>query len=198
MEICGRARRPPHRRHARSTRRTAPRRGSRSTISMSRPAATSPDPEPQPEIRPQARLPGRDARLGRTTKAQPSAPAILVGDLNVAPLENDVWSHKQLLDVVSHTPVETEALETLRGEAGWVDAMRASDARAREDLLPGGATARTTGPPPTRAAGSTTSGSRPTSPARSARSTRRGDAGLDAPVRPCPGHGRDGGLRRVR
>jgi exodeoxyribonuclease-3 len=53
-----------------------------------------------------------------------AAPAILVGDLNVAPLENDVWSHKRLLDVVSHTPVETEALETLRGEAGWVDAMR--------------------------------------------------------------------------
>jgi exodeoxyribonuclease-3 len=52
------------------------------------------------------------------------APAILVGDLNVAPLEHDVWSHKQLLSVVSHTPVETEALETLRQEAGWVDAAR--------------------------------------------------------------------------
>ncbi len=55
---------------------------------------------------------------------RPSGPAILVGDLNVAPLEHDVWSHKQLLDVVSHTPVETEALETLRGEAGWIDAAR--------------------------------------------------------------------------
>ncbi|MGO4570798.1 exodeoxyribonuclease III [Microvirga sp. 2TAF3] len=54
-----------------------------------------------------------------------SAPAILVGDLNVAPLEHDVWSHKQLLDVVSHTPIETAALEELRQEAGWVDAMRA-------------------------------------------------------------------------
>jgi exodeoxyribonuclease-3 len=54
-----------------------------------------------------------------------SAPAILVGDLNVAPLEHDVWSHKQLLDVVSHTPVETQALEELRQEAEWVDAMRA-------------------------------------------------------------------------
>ena len=42
------------------------------------------------------------------------APAIMVGDLNVAPLENDVWSHKQLLDVVSHTPVETSSLELLR------------------------------------------------------------------------------------
>src|SRR5262249_7873035 len=28
--------------------------------------------------------------------------AIVVGDLNVAPLEHDVWSHKQLLKVVSH------------------------------------------------------------------------------------------------
>lgn len=52
------------------------------------------------------------------------APGILVGDLNVAPLEHDVWSHKQLLNVVSHTPVETETLETLRQEAEWVDGMR--------------------------------------------------------------------------
>src|ERR1051325_6718276 len=35
---------------------------------------------------------------------------ILVGDLNIAPLESDVWSHKQLLDVVSHTPVEVARL----------------------------------------------------------------------------------------
>jgi exodeoxyribonuclease III len=53
-----------------------------------------------------------------------ASPSILVGDLNVAPLEHDVWSHRQLLDVVSHTPVETDALETLRGEAGWIDSMR--------------------------------------------------------------------------
>ena len=51
-------------------------------------------------------------------------PAILVGDLNVAPLEHDVWSHKQLLDVVSHTPVETARLEGLRAEAGWIDVAR--------------------------------------------------------------------------
>ena len=35
---------------------------------------------------------------------------VLVGDLNVAPHENDVWSHKQLLKIVSHTPVECEKL----------------------------------------------------------------------------------------
>ena len=51
-------------------------------------------------------------------------PTILVGDLNIAPYEHDVWSHKQLLDVVSHTPVETQTLERLRTDAGWIDAIR--------------------------------------------------------------------------
>ncbi|MCW3473549.1 exodeoxyribonuclease III [Limobrevibacterium gyesilva] len=38
------------------------------------------------------------------------ARTVLVGDLNIAPLEHDVWNHKQLLDVVSHTPPETSGL----------------------------------------------------------------------------------------
>src|SRR6266705_3445559 len=50
--------------------------------------------------------------------------AILVGDLNVAPLEHDVWSHKQLLRVVSHTPIECEKLNSAQKNGGWVDAMR--------------------------------------------------------------------------
>ncbi len=50
--------------------------------------------------------------------------SILLGDLNIAPLETDVWSHKQLLKVVSHTPVEVEALQALQESAGWVDAVR--------------------------------------------------------------------------
>ncbi len=49
--------------------------------------------------------------------------AILVGDLNVAPLEHDVWSHKQMLKVVSHTPVETEKLNAFRKFGCWVDSM---------------------------------------------------------------------------
>ena len=49
--------------------------------------------------------------------------AILVGDLNIAPLEHDVWSHRQLLSVVSHTPVETAALLAWQAN-GWVDALR--------------------------------------------------------------------------
>lgn len=50
---------------------------------------------------------------------------ILVGDLNIAPLEADVWSHKQLLKVVSHTPVEIDALADWQAAHGWVDAVRA-------------------------------------------------------------------------
>ena len=52
------------------------------------------------------------------------APTILVGDLNIAPLPSDVWSHKALLKVVSHTPVEVEALGTFRDAHGWVDLGR--------------------------------------------------------------------------
>ena len=51
-------------------------------------------------------------------------PAILVGDLNIAPLETDVWSHKQLLKVVSHTPIETDGLNAVQAKGGWVDLMR--------------------------------------------------------------------------
>ena len=41
-------------------------------------------------------------------------PTLIVGDFNVAPLECDVWNHKALLDVVSHTPIEVEALTRLQ------------------------------------------------------------------------------------
>jgi exodeoxyribonuclease-3 len=43
--------------------------------------------------------------FARRAKAK-NDPVMILGDFNVAPLEHDVWSHKQLLDVVSHTPVE--------------------------------------------------------------------------------------------
>lgn len=48
---------------------------------------------------------------------------IIVGDLNIAPLEEDVWSHKQLLTVVSHTPIEVEHMQAWF-RAGFIDAMR--------------------------------------------------------------------------
>jgi exodeoxyribonuclease-3 len=49
---------------------------------------------------------------------------VAVGDLNVAPLEHDVWSHKQMLRVVSHTPVEVERFERARQAHNWTDVMR--------------------------------------------------------------------------
>lgn len=49
---------------------------------------------------------------------------IVVGDLNIAPLVSDVWNHKALLTVVSHTPVETDALNSIRKSGDWTDAVR--------------------------------------------------------------------------
>jgi len=56
--------------------------------------------------------------------AERGVPSILVGDLNIAPLETDVWSHKKLLKVVSHTPVETDGLKEVQAKGGWVDLIR--------------------------------------------------------------------------
>ena len=50
--------------------------------------------------------------------------AILVGDLNIAPREDDVWNHKQLLKIVSHTPVEVDLLNAARDDGGWIDITR--------------------------------------------------------------------------
>ena len=51
--------------------------------------------------------------------------SILVGDLNIAPREDDVWNHKALLKVVSHTPVEVERLGDVQESGDWVDVTRA-------------------------------------------------------------------------
>lgn len=49
---------------------------------------------------------------------------IIVGDLNIAPLEDDVWSHKKLKRVVSHTPIEVDAMTSLQEAHDWFDVMR--------------------------------------------------------------------------
>jgi exodeoxyribonuclease-3 len=59
-----------------------------------------------------------------TRKRDRKKPLVLVGDLNVAPLENDVWSHKQLLKIVSHTPIETKLLTDAKDAFGWIDVTR--------------------------------------------------------------------------
>ncbi len=55
---------------------------------------------------------------------EPPQKSILVGDLNIAPREDDVWSHKQLLKVVSHTPVEVEQFAQTQDAGNWVDITR--------------------------------------------------------------------------
>lgn len=54
----------------------------------------------------------------------PDKPLIALGDFNIAPLENDVWSHTQLLNVVSHTPEETTRLNAMQDSLGWIDTSR--------------------------------------------------------------------------
>src|SRR4051812_26999320 len=83
--------------------------------------------EPDPEINP--KFAHKLSFLDEMTACEELRPAaaqraILVGDLNVAPLEHDVWSHKQMLKVVSHTPRECEKLTAVRKSGNWIDTMR--------------------------------------------------------------------------
>jgi exodeoxyribonuclease-3 len=50
--------------------------------------------------------------------------SILVGDLNIAPREDDVWDHKKMLKIVSHTPIEVEHLNDVMSAGDWVDVTR--------------------------------------------------------------------------
>ena len=50
--------------------------------------------------------------------------SILLGDLNIAPEDEDVWDHKKLLKVVSHTPIEVNSLKNLKKSGCWVDIFR--------------------------------------------------------------------------
>ncbi|MCA3443223.1 MAG: exodeoxyribonuclease III [Rhodobacter sp.] len=57
-------------------------------------------------------------------RREPPHKAILVGDLNIAPRDDDVWNHRQLLKIVSHTPVEVEHLAQAQEAGAWVDITR--------------------------------------------------------------------------
>jgi exodeoxyribonuclease-3 len=58
------------------------------------------------------------------TTRRPDAPLVLAGDLNVAPGEHDVWNHRFMSRVVSHTPVEVAAMEALRSSLDFIDLVR--------------------------------------------------------------------------
>lgn len=55
---------------------------------------------------------------------QAKHPVVMVGDLNIAPLEHDVWDHKKMLNVVSHTPIEIEKFAAMAKAGSWYDAIR--------------------------------------------------------------------------
>jgi len=80
-----------------------------------------PDPEENPKFK--DKLAFVDA-MTEWSKKQQGQPVIILGDMNIAPLEQDVWSHKQLLKVVSHTPIEIEKMTALKDSLNWVDALR--------------------------------------------------------------------------
>ena len=55
---------------------------------------------------------------------QPVGAKILVGDLNIAPLEHDVWDSKKMQNVVSHTPAEISRFTAMQKSIGWIDSAR--------------------------------------------------------------------------
>jgi len=56
--------------------------------------------------------------------AQKKKNIIILGDFNIAPKEHDVWSHKQLLKTVSHTPIEVEKLNKMQESLDFIDTHR--------------------------------------------------------------------------
>jgi len=83
-----------------------------------------PDPKANPKFAHKLAFLREMAAFFASRRSRRGVRAILVGDLNVAPLENDVWSHRQLLDVVSHTPVETGLLGEAKAAFDWIDVTR--------------------------------------------------------------------------
>jgi exodeoxyribonuclease-3 len=82
-----------------------------------------PDPERNERFAHKLQFLSEMAGWGRRRRA--AAPhLVLVGDLNVAPLETDVWNHRKLLRSVGHTAVESEHLTKVLNDSGLIDAAR--------------------------------------------------------------------------
>ncbi|MEL0071388.1 MAG: exodeoxyribonuclease III [Rhodobiaceae bacterium] len=64
------------------------------------------------------------ANFKKKTRAKKTMQAVLLGDLNIAPGEHDVWSSKQLKNVVSHTDIERRVLADVQNVLDWDDVAR--------------------------------------------------------------------------
>jgi len=83
-----------------------------------------PDPEQNEKFHHKLTFLDEMQRWLTTKQLKSDGPSVLTGDLNIAPHENDVWSHKQLLKIVSHTPVEVEKLQAVCNAGNWDDVLR--------------------------------------------------------------------------
>jgi len=54
----------------------------------------------------------------------PDRNVIILGDLNIAPLDTDVWNHQRIKRQVGHTPRECERMLGLREAGGFTDVGR--------------------------------------------------------------------------
>jgi exodeoxyribonuclease-3 len=79
-----------------------------------------PDREANPKFGQKLDFLGRMTRWAETI----DRPTVIVGDFNIAPLDCDVYDHKALLKVVSHTPEEVATLTRFADAHGWVDLGR--------------------------------------------------------------------------
>ncbi len=82
----------------------------------------TPDPDANPKFAHKLAFVEEMADVFRQERGRAS---VLVGDLNIAPLECDVWSHRQLRNVVSHTEPEIDRLDRAMQAGAWTDAVRA-------------------------------------------------------------------------
>ena len=82
-----------------------------------------PDPERNPKFAHKLRFLEAMADWSRD-EAAGRGRHVLTGDLNVAPLPDDVWDHRRLSRVITHTPAEVSRLARVMTAGGWVDAVR--------------------------------------------------------------------------
>jgi exodeoxyribonuclease-3 len=81
-----------------------------------------PDPEQNPRFAHKLRFLEEMARWS-SVEAK-GRKALILGDLNVAPLDNDVWNHRKQLRSVGHTPVESEKIAQLLAAGHLTDLGR--------------------------------------------------------------------------
>lgn len=86
---------------------------------------STPDPERNVKFAHKLRFLDEMAAWAKTRAGSGSRDRVLlVGDMNVAPLETDVWNHKRLVRSVGHTPRESERIATLLQAGALTDVAR--------------------------------------------------------------------------